>query len=185
MKSIREIVEAHTKEGVTDWETADKVYQDTINGIVVKETAKTAEKAQQDTILELGLENVQSVADLKKYSDSMKKSIEERETQIKEATEQIGSLQSKTTQYERERSIIALGITDPDTIDYLTFNVSKRLDDNTDWNKALEGYKTDKPHLFEKTPTITTTGARVSGDGTTEKFGWETKLEEKYPDLKE
>lgn len=184
MKTIREIVEAHTKEGITDWDNADKSYQETINGIVVKETAKTAEKVKADTIEAIGIESVKAPEDVKKFMATLQKTLEERESEYAIAQENLAKANKTATSLERESGLIKMGVTDQDVIDFIMFNVDKRVDDKTDWNTALETYKTDKPTLFENRA-IGTTGSHVGKGATEEKMGYEKYLEDKYPDFKE
>ena len=117
---------------------------------------------------------------------TLQTTLEQRENEYKTAQEQLESVTKNATLLERESSLIKMGVTDPDVLEFIMFNVEKRVDDKTDWNKALELYKTDKPTLFEnRAPAINTTGTHVGKGLTEEKLGFEKILEDKYPDFKQ
>lgn len=189
MKNLQEIIQAHTTEdeGKTkvNWEGVEAKVNEHINAIVVKSTQKESEKAVKELFEKAGLENIGDAEGLKKHIDTVSQSTEQIQKELKAKEEEIQTylkkteeLEQKYTHVEREKTLVAAGITDPDTIDYLLFNVGKRVNEETPFEQALQAYAEEKPALFRTT--ATTTGTKVQKVPAGEKAGFEKILEDKY-----
>ena len=194
MKDIQKLIEQHTQldgeEKVTDWAAIETAINDNINAIVAKQTDKVAEKVKGEVFADLGIDGVSDKDTLLKHigtisqsDDSLKAEIEAKEKALQELNEKYGEVSQKTVQFEREKSLFELGITDPDARDYLLFNIGKRVNEETDWDKALASYKEEKPQFFTPQPTVATTGAKVNTTPKNEKLGFERHLAEMHPDV--
>lgn len=194
MKDIQKLIEQHTTtndEGsVVEWSAVEKAINDDINAIVAKQTDKVTEKAKAEVFAELGLEGVADKSSLLKHIESLsktdealkselsakEKALEELNTKYSEATE-------KTTQFEREKTLLELGITDADSREFLLFNVGKRVSEEVDWSTALEQYREEKPQFFTSEPAVKTTGVKVTNTPKSERLGFEKYLAERHPDV--
>lgn len=194
MKDIQKLVEQYTTtsdEGtVVEWSAVEKAINDDINAIVAKQTDKVADKAKAEVFSELGLEGVSDKSSLLKHIESLSKTDEalktelsEKEKALEELNQKYSEVNAKTTEFEREKSLLELGITDADNREFLLFNVGKRVTEEVDWNTALEQYREEKPHFFATEPTVKTTGAKVTSTPKSEPFGFEKILAEKHPDV--
>ena len=194
MKDIQKLIDQHTQtegeEKVTNWAEVEKAINDDINAIVVKQTEKVADKVRGEVFEELGIDGVKDKDTLLKHigtisqtDEELKGQLEEKDKALQELNEKYGEASQKTLQFEREKSLMELGITDADAREFLLFNVSKRVNEEVDWDTALTQYKEEKPQYFATTPTVSTTGARVTTPPKNEKLAWEKILEERHPDV--
>jgi len=193
MKDLKKIIDQHTVDGVTDWPKVEEQVNVQINAIVLKDTAKATEKAVQDFIIDLkieGLEKPEQVKDIlakaKTGETKFAADLAKKQAEADALVLQVAALTGDKDHLGRKNSLLAAGVTDPDDLDYLLFNVGKHVDETTPWDKALETFKTEKPQYFVPAGTPgPTTGRRVGGvlPGA-EKAGFEKILEEKYPGLK-
>lgn len=192
MKNLKEIVAKNTeeKDGVaaTNWEAVESAVNEHINAVVLKNSQKEAEKVSKEIFESLGYDGVTDRESLKNHiekvskgTEEIQKSLEEKEKQLAEYEEKTQTYTKQLTESEREKSLLSIGVTDPDAREFLLFNVSKRVDENTTWEDALQAYQEEKPQFFK--PTIGTTGAKVSQAPANDKPGFQKILEEKYPDV--
>ena len=165
MDRIDRIVAKNTHDGVIDWEAVEVKVNESINGIVAKDTEKAIAKYLAD----------KGFKDEKAFADHLA----EHET-LKTTHAELTAKQEKML---RDTSLLELGITDAEKRDYLAYTIGKKVDDKTDWTKALAIYQEEKPELFATKPI--TSGTKVVPPGaTTEKMGFEKILEEKHPGIK-
>jgi len=192
MKNLKSIIAENTeeKEGVasTNWDQVEAKVNEHINAIVVKTAQKEAEKAVKDVFETIGIDGVTDSESLQKHiktisksTDEIRKELEEKDQRLQEYETKSETLNQQLTEQEREKALLELGITDPDSRDYVLYNVGKRVNEETTWEAALQAYQEEKPQYFK--PTIATTGARVAQPPQTEKTGWEKILAEKHPDI--
>lgn len=184
LMKISEIVEKNTeKDGENvkvNWESVEKEINDNINNIVAKQTSKAEEKAKSDLLKSLNIESEEDLkkkleddgSELKTKLETMQKELEERETKLSELNE-------KSTRLERERVIMSEGAQDPDDIDYVLYNVSKKVSEDTPFEDALKAFKEEKPKYFSS-PRKT---AAPSGGGKPEMEGFEKYLADRHPDV--
>lgn len=178
MKNIQKLIEENSKEvdgeKKVDWKSVEDSINKETNDIVAKQTSK----AQEDLLKQLGFE------DSDKLKEHLSK-VDELSEETKKKDEKINELSSAKTETERKMKLIGMGITDEDTLDYVMYNVNKRANDDTPWEKALESYKQDKPSYFESQQENKpiTTGTKNEGNNSGEKLGFEKILGEKHPDV--
>ena len=177
MKDLEKLVKEHTnEEGQTDWSAVEELVNKETNDIVAASTKKAADKAKdeaRDSLMkELDIDDPKALKDKLNLSEELTKKLEEKENALNELT-------GKTTKLEREKLLYAQGITDPDTVDYILFNVDKRVNDETDFDKAFNAFKEEKPQYFQSEPI--TTGIKPGVTSKKEMAGFEKILAEKHP----
>ena len=157
MYDLKTIIEANTVDGVVNYEKImGSLDSDYVNPIVAKKTdkSKLLPEAVTEVIKGLGLENAESVEDLKLYIKKMGGSTDEAkeanillDLKVKELEEKYnGEVEArtqleKTSKYNSEIDTIkSLGITDKDSIDFLHFKLSKLVTDDKDFNAVVAEY---------------------------------------------
>ncbi len=157
MYDLKAIIEANTNDGVTDYEKVmGSVDSEYVNPIVAKKTdkSKLLPEAVTEVIKGLGLENAESVEDLKLYIKKMGGSTDEAkeanillDIKLKELqglydteVETRTGLEKKTKYNSEIDTIKSLGVTDKDNIDFLHFKLSKLVTDDKDFNAVVAEY---------------------------------------------
>ena len=164
MDRLDRIVSKFTNNGVIDWQAVEEEVNTKINGIVTKENEKAVNKFLADK----GFKDEKALTDFVAEHETLKTT--------------HADLTAKQEKMSRETSLLELGITDPKVRDYLAYTIGKTVDEKTDWNKALETYKTENPDQFKAGPI--TTGVKTVAPGTQpEKKGFEAILEARHPGL--
>jgi hypothetical protein len=173
MKNIKDLIEKHTKDEKTDWDAVEEAINKETNDIVAKQTSK----AQADLLKDLGFDD--------------KDDLTAQLGKVEELNGKVEELQGAKTETERKLSLINNGVKDEDDIDYVMFQVNKRVDDETKWEDALKAYKEEKPSYFgaekqkekepEKPPVTGT--KQKSDDKESEPLGYERILAEKHPEV--
>jgi hypothetical protein len=156
-----------TEDGQVDWDKVVEGVNEEVNNVV----AKTQDKAKQDARKEfLATFEVEDTEDLIKRLD-----------EAKQAKESLTKTQGELTNLQRKEALYSQGITDPDRVDYILFNVNKRVNDDTSFEDAFTKYREEKPDLFKKEPI--TMNRRTQSETPPEEPGYRAKLKEKHPDL--
>lgn len=173
MKNLEKLVKEHTnEEGQIDWSAVEELVNKETNDIVAASTKKATDKAKEDLLKELEIDDPKAIKDKLNLSEELSKKLEEKENALNELT-------GKATKLEREKLLYSQGITDPDTVDYILFNVDKRVNEENDFDAALNAFKEEKPQYFQSEPI--TTGTKPGGASKREMAGFEKILAEKHP----
>lgn len=176
MKNIENLIKEHTKDDVTDWTAIENAVNEEINNIVTKDVAKEKEKFESTQVNEvlktLGYENVE---DLKKTLDT----VDEVQKALETKDAEIQGLKTESTMLERTNKLFGMGVAQ-DAVDYILFNVNKKVTEDKDFETALGEYKTEQPKFFEKTITF---GGGSHQTPPPEVDGATAKLKELYPDV--
>lgn len=193
MKNIEDIIKKHTTDAGTDWEKVKAEINEHVNGIVVKQTEKAkeqaVEQARADMFKGLGIEGVEDekalktkIKELSQVDSESKKQYEETQKSLEELQAKYEDTAKTADTLTKEKMLLQHGVTDPDDFDYVMHNVSKRVGEDKDFTTALNEFKEEKPKYFVKNPT--TTGTKAGGSKPPQTYGWEDKLAEKHPELK-
>jgi len=178
MKDLQKLVEANTKDGVVDWESIEKTINEETNNLIAKNKGSELNRV----LNELGLEKVEDLKLTLKEKEELAKKLEETNKSLETINKSLEEKDKVITLTEREKMLYQMGITDKDTVDYVLFNVNKRVGEDKDFASALEEYKKEKPQFFEEKPlTISTKGNPTVPPE--EKLGFEKVLEERRPDV--
>lgn len=192
MKNFKALIEQHTNDGVIDYKTIEELVNKEINDTVAKnkpDTDKLIAESKDKWIAELGFQNVENEAQLKAYvkgtSDEWKEKYNELETKYKTDLDKYadyGSLQEKVNTYSNYELLRNKGITDPDTLEFLSFKVNKA--DGESFEDKLKAYEEAHPDTFQSEKKTVTTGVKIGiKPNPNEKLGFEKILEDKYGDL--
>jgi len=169
MKDLEKLIKANTNEtGVIDFATIELAINTEENNLI----AVGKKEASAKVLSDIGLGDIESI----------KKTIDEHGSFKTESEKTIDELTTKATNLERKSALYGAGITDNDQVDYIMFNVNKRVTETKDFDVALTEFKTEKPQYFD-TKSIT---FNTKGNGKippVKKAGWETILAERRPDV--
>ena len=176
IERLKELIEQNKTDDGINVEEINKAINDEINAVVTK----AKDQSVVEFFKELGVESKDDLNAKLKEGDKLAKMLEEKEQAVKEA-------KMKADKLAKVNELRKLGVEDDDTIDYVLFNVEKRISDDKSYEEALKEFAKEKPKYFEKQATGVTTGV---GTGTgvnpnDDKPTWQKILEEKHPDLKE
>ncbi|MDA3807958.1 MAG: hypothetical protein PF440_08625 [Thiomicrorhabdus sp.] len=168
-EDLEKLVQGFTDDdSKVDWDKVAEGVNKELNDVVAKQQDKAKDEARKEFFKTFEVENVEDLA----------KQLDEANTTKDTLTQKQGEL----TELERKVALYGQGITDPDRVDYILFNVNKRVNDEVGFEDAFKQYKEDKPDLFKKEPI--TINKRKQGDPPpTDEPGYRTKLKEKHPDL--
>lgn len=156
MYDLKAIIEAHTVEGVVDYE---KVMGDIDNGYVNPIVAKKTDKSKlipevtAQLIKELGVEG-ESIDDLKLYVKKMggstdeikeanlelEKRYKELETNHKETVGKLTQLETKQQELHREQLIRGLGVQDEKQIEFLKWDLNRKVTEEKDFDTVVAEY---------------------------------------------
>lgn len=179
VNELQDLLEKNKTEDGYNLEAINEAINNGINDVVVKKTEEARDKAVLDFFKDLGVENKDDLKSKLENTDKLAQALEDKEKSVAELNE-------KATKLEQINKVRALGINDEDTLDYVIYNASKRVNDEVDFDKALETFKADKPQYFETKPNNEpiTTGTKVDNSNEPTVYGFEKILQEKHPDLK-
>jgi len=178
MKDLEKIVKDLTNEdGVVDWAKATDLVNKEINDVVLKNTGKLDDK--------LGDAKVEAKQELLKLfevetTDDLLKKLDD----AKQKGESLNDLEGELTKYKQKELLYSQGITDQDKVDYILFNVNKRVNDEVEFEDAYKTYREEKPELFKKEP-ITFGGGNKPTEAKVEQPGYRKHLLKKHPDLED
>jgi hypothetical protein len=167
-EELEKIIKGYSnEEGQIDWAKVTEAINNDINNVVAKQTDKAKEDARGEFLKTFEVENVEQLA--------------EKINQGQEVQETLTKTQSELTNLQRKEALYSQGITDPDRVDYILFNVNKRVSDDVAFEDAFKAYREEKPDLFKKEPI--TFGKREGGEEPTTEPGYRKALKERHPDL--
>ena len=168
-EELQKVIQGLTNEdGQIDWAKATEAINNDINNVVAKQSDKAKDEARKELFSAL---EVESVEDILKRLD-----------EVKEVKDTLNKTQGQLTDYQRKEALYSQGITDPDRVDYILYNVNKRVSDEVSFEDAFKAYRDEKPDLFKKEP-ITFGGGRGKEEEVPKEPGYRAVLKERHPDL--
>lgn len=171
MKDLKSLIEQHTDdEGVVNYDLVEEAVNSEINNIVAKNkpnTDKLKDELKSEVAKEiiggLGIDG-ESVDDLKLWAKKMGGSTDEYkeaniklEQELKKAQEELQQtaetktqLETELTDRERLNKIKELGVKDSEAAEFVKFKLDKMVDENTDFDAALEKFREESPSYFRQ-----------------------------------
>lgn len=171
MKDIKALLEQHTnEEGTVDYNAVEAAVNEEINNIVAKNKPNTDKlkdelkgEVAKEIISGLGIDG-ETIDDLKLWSKKMagntdeikeenvqlSNKLKELEAQYNETAEAKASLEKSLLDQERLGKLRQVGIKDEETAEFVKFKLEKMVNDEVDFDTALNEFKEQSPSYFRQ-----------------------------------
>lgn len=166
---------------------------DYVNPIVAKQKPKFDEKAEKEFIESLGIENVQTkeqlvthvnqtVDEAKSNYNELKSKYDELNSKHEEVSTNYNKLNGEVAEYKRKDMLLQDNYNGD--VDYALYKLNREVSEDKPFEDVYKEFKETNPKAFAPNQ-VPTTGTQVGRKTAENKLGWEAKLEEKHPKLKE